>query len=142
MRNGKRDALWTALQSLKMYVQGLADLLAPEAAVALIQAAGMVVADIPIHTKAILAAKLGLAGSGIVRLVANATVLVGKTSKRRQFNWQWSLDGKSWTSAASTPYASTFITGLTVGSTYWFRVSVTIANVQGEWSPPVSLVVI
>jgi hypothetical protein len=139
VRNGERDALWTALKTLKVFVQGLADLLTPEGAVALIEAAGMVVGRVPIFAKAVLAAKLAPAGSGIVHLIANATVLVGKTQKKRAFNWMWSLDGKTWTSAPSTPFASTLIAGLTLGSTYWFRVSVTIAKTQGEWSQPVSL---
>ena len=140
VRNGKRDLLWTALLTLKVYVQGLADLLSPEAAASLIVAAGMVVGRIPVRAKAILEAKLGAPGSGIVHLIANATLLMGtRRTKRKMFNWQWSLDGKSWTSATSTPYASTLIAGLTLESSYWFRVSVTIGTTEGEWSQPVTL---
>jgi hypothetical protein len=142
VRNGKRDTLWTALMTLRVYVQSIADIALPENAIALIEAAGMVVGRVPIRVKAILAAKLAPAGSGIVHLVANATVLVGKTAKKRMFNWQWSLDGKSWNSAPSTPFASTLIAGLTLGTTYWFRVSVTIAKTEGEWSQPVTLQVV
>src|SRR5580700_11675737 len=43
VRNGKRDALWTALLSLRVYVQSLCDVVVPEAAIAIIEAAGMVV---------------------------------------------------------------------------------------------------
>jgi hypothetical protein len=140
VRNGKRDLLWTALLSLKVFVQGLADLLPAEGAIALIDAAGMVVGRVPIRAKAILAAKLAAPGSGIVHLIANAKLLMGTSrTKRKMFNWQWSLDGTSWNSATSTPYASTLIAGLALGSTYWFRVGVTIGKTEGDWSQPVSL---
>jgi hypothetical protein len=141
VRNGKRDALWTALMTLKAFVQGIADLVTPEAAIGIIEAAGMVVGRVPIRAKAILEAKLAAPGSGIVHLLCNATLLVGKSRKKTTFGWEWSLDGKTWTNAGTTAYASTLVPGLTLGSTYWFRVSATVGKVQGEWSQSVSLLV-
>jgi hypothetical protein len=142
VRNGKRDALWTALMTLKAFVQGLADLVTPDAAIGIIEAAGMVVGRVPIRAKAILEAKLAAPGSGIVHLLCNATLLVGKSrSKKNTFTWEWSLDGKTWTNAGTTGYASTLVPGLTLGGTYWFRVSATVAKVQGDWSQTVSLLV-
>jgi hypothetical protein len=85
------------------------------------------------------------ASQGTVLLEANRKLLVGTAdaSKKAYFNWQWSGDGgKTWTSAPSTPYASTEIPGLTPLSTYSFRVSVTIAKgPPGPWSDAVSLLI-
>jgi hypothetical protein len=136
LRNTKRDALWTAMQSLQSYAQVLADAMTAENAAALIEAAGLVVAGTGTRTKAILTASL-VAAPGTVHLEANRTVLVGKANAHKQvtFNWQWSTDGKTWTTASATPYASTEIPGLTPLSTYSFRVSVTIAKQPtGPWS--------
>jgi hypothetical protein len=90
----------------------------------------------------LLEAKLVPGTPGLVLLIANAGLLVGNTRKKVTFNWQWSLDGKTWTSAASTPLADTEIQNLTLGTTYMFRVSVTISKVAGAWSEnPVILLV-
>ena len=53
-----------------------------------------------------------------------------------------SLDGKSWTSLPSTPLADTEMTGLTPMTTYYFRVSVTISRVAGEWSQATSVMLL
>jgi hypothetical protein len=142
LRNSKRDPLWTAMGSLLSYAQVLADALTAENAITLIEAAGLVVAGIPARSKAVLTAEL-LPASGTVYLVANRSVLVGKARAGKQvtFNWQWSTDGKTWTTASATPYASTEIPGLTLMTTYSFRVSVTIANVADAWSQAVTIVV-
>ena len=58
------------------------------------------------------------------------------------FNWEMSSNGgQTWTALASTPYASTDVTGLTALTTYSFRVSVTIAKVTQPWSQAVSVLV-
>jgi hypothetical protein len=141
-RNTKRNAVWTAMESLRTYVQGLADELTPDPAAALIEAAGLLVAGKRVHAKPVLQAKLTTT-PGVVHLVANASILLGKTSRKKAtFHWQWSADGgKTWTSAPSTPYANTEIPGLALMTTYTFRVSVTIGKVTGEWSQPVGLLV-
>jgi hypothetical protein len=143
LRNTKRDALWTAMDSLRAYAQGLADVASAENAVAIIEAAGMRVAATATHQKALLTATL-TATPGVVRLDTNASVLTSKAaaSKKVTFNWQWSSDGgKSWNSVSSTPYASTEVTGLTPMATYSFRVSATIGKVTEAWSQAVSLLV-
>jgi hypothetical protein len=143
LRNTKRDALWTAMGSLKSYVQGLADGMTAEGAASLIEAAGLLLAKTQSHHKAILTATLTTT-PGTVHLVANASALGGKAvhSKKVAFNWQWSSDGgKTWNDAHSTPYANTDLPGLTLMTTYGFRVSVTIAKVAGPWSQAVSLLV-
>jgi hypothetical protein len=138
MRNVKRDLLWTAMESLRVYVQGLADLAGVENSIALIQAAGLVVAQTGAYAKPVLQAKL-VAATGLVELIANATILVGKGSKKKvTFNWQWSSNGQSWNNATSTAYAKTTIANLGPG-TYLFRVSVLIGETVGEWTQSVSL---
>jgi hypothetical protein len=140
-RNTKRNAAWTAMESLRTYVQGLADQLTPDPAAALIEAAGLLVASKRAHVKPVLQAKLTTT-AGLVQLIANASILLGKTSRKKAtFHWQWSADGKTWSSAPSTPYARTEIPGLALMTTYTFRVSVTIGKATGEWSQPVGLLV-
>jgi hypothetical protein len=143
LRNTKRDDLWTAMESLRTYVQGLADTMNAEEATSLIEAAGLVVASVGVHQKVALAAALTTT-PGVVHLDANASLLVGPASAARKvtFNWESSSDGgKTWNDAGSTPYANTDVPGLALMSTYSFRVSVTIGKVVGAWSQAVSLLV-
>jgi hypothetical protein len=137
VRNTKAIALWSAMEAIQKYIQGLANGLSAEAAAALIESGGLLVAKIGTHQKAALTAAL-TATQGNVLLVANRALLVGTehASKHVQFNWQWSPDGgKTWNSVASTPLASTEIPGLTLMSTCSFRVSVTISKQPtGPWS--------
>jgi len=142
-RNTKRDAVWTAMEILQKYVQGLADALAAEAAAQLIASAGLLVAGTATRTKAVLTAVL-TAASGTVHLEANRTVLVGKANRGKVvfFAWEMSSDGgKTWTALPTTGYASTNVPGLALMSTYAFRVSVTVGNTPGAWSQDVSILV-
>jgi hypothetical protein len=143
LRNTKRDALWTAMEMLRTYVQVLADAMTAENAAALIEAAGMLVAGVATHQKATLTATLTTT-LGVVRLDANASLLKGPAaaSKKVMLNWQMSADsGKTWIDLHSSPYATTDVPGLTLMTTYSFRVSVTIGKTVGAWSQPVSLLV-
>jgi hypothetical protein len=139
-RNSRRDLVWTALESLRAYTQGLADALTPENAIGLIQSAGFEVADVGKHDKPVFQVVAGPEGSGLVHLIANVGILVGKTSKKVTFNWQWSnTNGASWNDLPSTPLADTYAGPLPLGVTYWFRVSVTIGRKTGEPTQPVIL---
>jgi hypothetical protein len=143
VRDTRRDALWTAMEVLEKFAQSLADTMTVTNATSLIVAAGLLVTRIGAHQKVALTAAL-TATQGNVVLEANRTLLAGKANagKRVSFNWQWSVDGKTWTSVTSTPVASTEIPGLTVLTTYSFHVSVTIGRqVPGPWSQAVTLLV-
>jgi len=142
LRNTKRDAVWTAMESLQKYVQGLADVLSADGATSLIEAAGLVVAATPKREKALLAATLTTT-PGLVHLTAHASLLAGKDNgKKATFHWQWSGDnGKMWNSVGSTPHANTDVGGLALMGTYSFRVSATIGKVVGAWSQAVSVLV-
>jgi hypothetical protein len=141
VRNTKRNALWSAMVMLRAYAQSLADALDPEGAAALIESAGLVVAATAAKHKDVLTATVTT--GAIVHLEAYAALLVGPVhaSKKVVFNWQQSLDGKTWTDLPATAYASTEVLGLTLLTTYQFRVSVTVGKVAGPWSQAVSVLV-
>jgi hypothetical protein len=141
-RDVKLNLVWVAMRTLIAYVEGLAAVLDVDAAAALIQSAGLLVAAASTRHKAVLAAVLTPV-AGLVVLNANASALAGKaaTSRKLMFNWQVSQDAKTWTDLHSTTYASTEATGLTALTTYYFRVSVTVGKVAGPWSQPVSILV-
>jgi len=72
LRNSKREALWIAMGTLQSYVQALSSTMSPDAARALIETAGMVVAQVVVHHKDVLQAKL-TSTPGLVALIANFT---------------------------------------------------------------------
>jgi hypothetical protein len=141
-RNVRRDVLWTAMESLRAYVQSLADGMSAANGAALIEAAGLLVAAGTGHGKPVLQAKR-TAMPGVVWVIANASILTGKPhAKRVTFRWQWSADeGATWNDAPSTPLADTRIGGLALVVEHLFRVSVTVSRTTGPWSQPVRLLV-
>jgi hypothetical protein len=143
LRDTKRNAVWTAMESLRTYVQGLCDALNADAAASLIESAGLVVGAVAQHTKAVLTATL-TATPGTVHLDANRSALVEPADRRKKatFFWQMSADGgRTWTDLRATAYTTTDVTGLALLTTYAFRVSVTVGKTEGAWSQPVSVVV-
>jgi hypothetical protein len=137
-RNVARNSLWAGMETLRVFIQNLADNAQPESARALIEASGLVLANSSAHGKPLLQALLG-AVPGIVRVRVNASLLTSRSKKKATFNWQWSANnGASWQGAPSTPYADTEIGPLGAG-TYLFRASVTLARTTGAWTDPVSL---
>jgi hypothetical protein len=142
IRNAKRNTVWNAMESLRAYVQMIADTMLPANAAVLIESAGLLVSGVGAHPKPILQAKL-MATPGAVLLIASYKLLVGKKSKNVTFNWLVSGDGgKTWSTVPSTPLADTLIPNLTPQLTpYQFKVSVTISRVTGPWTDAVSLVV-
>jgi hypothetical protein len=141
LRDTKVDALWTAMQSLKTYVGGLASTLDATSAASLIQAAGLLVAQAPTHTKLLLSATYAPA-TGTVYVSVNALLLAGKrTGKKTTFTYSWSADGGStWSAGITTAYASLDIPALPPGS-YLFRVFATVGKIPGEPTQPVSLTI-
>ena len=105
-RNKARDDAFTAAETFRIYVFGLA-MASPESAVTLAEDAGMKVAATPVRNRAVLGIRQG-PHPGIVNLFAYVAVLV--TAKGgRFFNWEYSLDGKVWVAAPSTPNGHTTI---------------------------------
>jgi hypothetical protein len=134
-RNAKRDKLWTTLGTLRIFVQGLADALPQADAAALILLSGFALAKEGVRAKPILEAKPSTI-AGVVLLIANATLLVGKNNhKKVTYFWQWSGDnGKTWNDLESTGYAHTQIPNLAANADYQFRVRVKIGDVMGAWA--------
>ena len=73
-------------------------------------------------------------------LEVNATVLLGANLHRKHFfNWEYTLDGKTFVTLPSTAEATTTVSGLTALTTAGFRVSATISkNGTTPWSPLVN----
>jgi hypothetical protein len=133
-RNAKLATLRTDLETLKAYVQGVADAANPTNAASIIESAGMTVRTITLHDKPALGVKQGSV-SGTVNLAAKAP------AHRASYAWQYSTDQKTWTSVPQTLQAKTGVSGLTAGTTYYFRVQVLTMTGEGDWSQIVSLLV-
>jgi hypothetical protein len=141
LRDTKVDALWTAMQALKTYVGGLANELDATSATALIEAAGLLVAESTTHGKALLSATYAPA-TGVVHVSVNALLLLGKRrTKKTDFTYSWSADGGStWSAGVTTSYTSIDVPALPPG-TYLFRVFATVGRIPGEPTQAVSLTI-
>jgi len=132
-RNAKRAVLVTLLQSLRMYVQSIADQNA-ENAPAIIQSAGIGVKKTPARNPRVFAALAG-ANSGTVKIVAPSA------GQRASYDWQSSPDGKTWTDLGTTLQAKTTLTGQTAGTVLQFRYRPVVKAGASDWSTPVTLTV-
>ncbi|MFO0761744.1 MAG: fibronectin type III domain-containing protein [Byssovorax sp.] len=140
LRNVKADELITSLEVARAYVQQIADENA-EQAVAIIEAAGMVVFEPGGYDKPILKA-LQNKPAGPVALLANVGALTAESTGKVFFNWQSSADGgQTWSDLPPTPLGHTQVAGLPPLSVYGFRVSVTDAEGQGPFSQMVTFLV-
>ena len=141
IRDTKVVALWTAMRSLKTYVQGLCDATDAVSAIALIEQAGLLVARTATSTKLLLTATF-IPATGLVRLAVNTVLLLDKpTKKKTTFTWSWSTDGgKTWSAGVTTGYAKADIPSLPP-ATYQFRVFATVGKVPGEPCQPVGLTI-
>jgi hypothetical protein len=68
-----------------------------------------------------------------VRLTAKAA------AHRASYEWQYSTDQKAWTVLPVTLQAKTDVVGLTVGTTYYFRVRPVTLTGEGNWTQLASL---
>ena len=139
VRNTKITPLWTAMNLLLVYVQGLVDQVDHQSGVALINQAGLVVGGVAGHVKKLFVATLDTTAN-VVHLVLNAKAFTGATHKRVTFHWQISSDGKTWTSLPSTPYAKTSLPSPGPGS-YLFRAAATVGQTVLDWTPPIPLTI-
>ncbi len=142
-RNAERGILMGMLKTLLPLVQVMADQCTTvDAATAVIEAAGLVVATVTRRIKPILAVKQG-PQSGSVVLVANATALGAIRTRKHFFAWQCSADGGlTWVTLPSTPRSKTSMANLESLTAHSFRVAlVDSSGVMGEWSPTVTFIV-
>ena len=139
-RSTKITPLWNAMHLLRVYLQGMVDVVDHASGVNLISQAGLVVGGVGTHVKVLFEAKLD-AVAGVVHLVLNAKAFLGVTRKRVVFYWQMSSDGgKTWTSLPSTGYAQTQLASPGPG-TYQFRASAMVAKTVVDWTPPFPLTI-
>ena len=133
-RDGKRLALVGLLQQLRAYVQSIADANL-ESAVSIIESASMVVKTLGGPPPRVFTVKPG-DGSGSAKLSAP------KAANRAGYEWAYSIDGgATWVVLPFTVNASTRISGLTPGTTVLFRYRAVTKNGEGDWSQPVSMLV-
>ncbi len=139
-RNEKAEIVFSSLESLQQYVQGLCDA-TPSQATTLIAAAGMRARERVAVTKPELGVKVGVL-PGTVSLSANRSQLVGAKRASCVFAWEYSLDGgKTWVAMGPTSVSRTSMTGLPSATTVSFRVSASTTKVAGAWSQVVTLLV-
>jgi hypothetical protein len=129
-----RLVLIDKLTHAKDHVNSVAEQAAPEQAKAIIESSGFRIRKVVIHTKLPLAAKYG-GTPGSVLLVALAA------GRNAVYYFEFSTDQKSWTPCPNVMKCRTTITGLTVGTTYYFRVRAQTPKGLGEWTQVVEFVV-
>ena len=143
-RNVQRDLLIMGMKSELLYVQNLVDTSIPSRGVALIENAGMLVATAPARTKAVLSLALGKA-SGSVVCSASVALLLGtgalKPKQLRFFNWQYTLDGKTFLNAPPTSTWKTTLLGLPLLTVVGVRVNLNNADGPGPWSQVVNILI-
>jgi hypothetical protein len=142
-RNVQRKLLVGMLKTILPLVQVIADASPTlDGSVAVIEAAGLVVAVVAKRIKPILVATQPPQG-GDVGLSANAAALGAGHGRKSFFNWQATPDGgRTWITLPPTPRSKTSVANLTPLTVYGFRVAVTGSlGVMGEWSPVVSFLV-
>jgi len=87
--------------------------------------------------------RFGRTASGKIK-VANAYKrhrLISKSKRAKTYAWSYSVGGKTWIMATSTPIASTTITGLPPLTLVGFRVIVSDSLTVGQWSQVTSIFV-
>jgi hypothetical protein len=134
-RDAKLAVVRDDLESLKTYVQNIVDASNPANGEGIIGSASMDIRKVTLHDKAALAVKQGSV-SGTVTLSAKAA------AKKAAYNWQYSLDQKTWTSLPQTLVAKTGLSGLTAATVYYFRNQTqTPKGGESNWGQVVSFLV-
>jgi hypothetical protein len=134
--------LWGMMGSELGYIQSVANAGSPDLAIQTLKQGGVEIAGVGARNKPVLGVSQSQPGAPVV-LDANATVLLGVNLQRKHFfNWEYTLDGKTFVTLPSTPGATTTVSGLTALTTVGFRVSATISkNGTTPWSPLVDFLV-
>jgi hypothetical protein len=122
------------LESLHVHVQNVARLDATNGP-AIVASAGMSLKDARGPSRADFAVKQRRI-SGSVLLVARAI------ARKASYEWQYSTDEETWTSAETTFRAKTTLVGLAAGVRYFFRFRARTPKGLMDWSRVISLVVL
>jgi hypothetical protein len=132
-KEARRVDLVQSLEELAAYVQQIANA-DPANAKTIVTSAGMFVKGVGSRAMLAFWVRMGRV-SGMVLLFAKAA------AKRASYEWQWSLDQKTWTDLEPTLQANTAVYDLTPGLTYYFRHRARTKSGAGDWSQIVSLIV-
>jgi hypothetical protein len=133
-KTSARTTVGQKLDAVIAYVNSVAQQFPPDQARAIIQSAGLQVKQVPVHNKQQLAAKYG-GISGAVLLVALAA------AKQAGYVFEYSTDQRTWVACPLVFKAKTVISGLTVGTTYYFRFQAQTRKGLQDRSTVVSFVV-
>jgi hypothetical protein len=133
-RNAKLLAVKSDLDTLRSYVQRLADQHLATAAAAIVASAGMSVKRSSGHGKPDFEVKPGPV-SGSVHLFARAA------RTRASYDWEYGTDETLWTRMDATVRADKELSGLAQGTRYFFRVRSVTKEGVGNWSQVLSLLV-
>ena len=77
------------------------------------------------------------------RVSGSLELIAPKGGNRAGYEWAYSTDGKrTWVSLPFTVKASTIVYGLEPGATVYFRYRPVTKNGVGDWSDPVSIIVV
>jgi hypothetical protein len=132
-RNAKLSVVVNDIHVARTYVNQLAAADSTNAA-AIISAAGFAIRKPSVQHKQLLAAKQGP--------VPGAVVLMAKAvAPKANYDWQWSLDQKTWTDVPSTLVARTSVASLSTAVIHYFRFRARTKAGQGDWSDVVTLIV-
>jgi hypothetical protein len=123
-------ALLRVLNHLRDFVQATIESSPSAGMISVIESAGMRIPKARTSSKPQLAVQDGL--TTMVTLVAKAV------AKSAVYFWEYSLDQKTWTSAAESLKATTEITGLTPGLVYYFRFRCLTRKGKTDYSQVVS----
>jgi hypothetical protein len=134
-RKAKRRKVVSDLKHLKDYVQSVAEMQTDSAtAAAIIEAVLMSVRKTGKHAQPELQAR----NTGVSGEVALAAASVARDAV---YYWEFSLNQTNWSSVPETLRASTVITGLTPGQTYYFRFRALTRKERKDYSQVVRLMV-
>jgi hypothetical protein len=132
-RNAKYTVLRADLEHLMGSVQQVADA-HPATAQSLIEGAGFAIRKTASRPKGAIKVEAG-GVPGSVKLVAKAV------AQRASYEWQYSTDQKTWANAPTSLQAKTAITGLTSGTTFYFRFRGVTKGGEGAYSQVVQILV-
>jgi hypothetical protein len=133
-RDAKLAIVISDLGQLRAYVQKVVDA-DPTNAADIAQNAGMGLRKVPVRNSSELTAKPGKV-SGSIALAAK----VGGIKSSHE--WQYSTDGKTWSSAPTTLQARTTIPGFTPGTTVYLRHRAITKAGYDNWSQTVQMIAV
>jgi hypothetical protein len=131
-RNDKLAIVVADLEQERGYVQKIVNA-NPGQAETIAQAAGMALRKVPTRNIPDVSVKPDR--------VSGSVLLRAKGAKDSAHEWQYSSDGKTWTSLPSTMLAKTTIIGLMAGSTVYVQHRTVGRTGISNWSQPVSTIV-